>query len=91
MQSRRIEVSSVGPDQRVNFRIDANLIEQRQVTERPIEFAGQDRVKVNSLLRVVVKAHAQDVGCDDLECLNSIDGMNHSYFLYLSGSIGTGL
>jgi len=77
MQSRRIEASAVGPDQRVNFRIDANLIEQRQVLERPIEFPAENGVKINDLLSGIVKAHAQDMRRDDLERCNSIDGTNH--------------
>ena len=66
MKRGRVEVRAVGPHERVHLRVDSNLIEERQVTERAIEFAGQDRPKVNRLLGAVVKLDAKDMRRDDL-------------------------
>ena len=50
MQRRRIEVGSVGPDQRVNFGIDSNLIEQRKIAQGLEQLSGEHLLKVNRLL-----------------------------------------
>jgi hypothetical protein len=60
VKRRRVEVRAVGPHERVHLGVDSDLIEERQVTERSVEIAGQDRPKVNRLLGAVVKLDAKD-------------------------------
>lgn len=66
MKRRWVEVRAVGPHKRVHLGVDSDLIEERQVTERPVEFAGQDRPKVDRLLGAVVKLDAKDIRRGDL-------------------------
>jgi len=62
MQRRRIEIRAVRPDQSVNFRIDAHLIENSQIPQRAEKFAGEDWLKIDDLFSRVVKSNTQSVG-----------------------------
>jgi hypothetical protein len=66
MKRRRVEIRAVWPHERVHLGVDSDLIEERQVAERSVEFAGQNRPKVNRLLGAVVKLDAKDIRRDNL-------------------------
>jgi hypothetical protein len=89
MQGGRIKVRSVGPDQRLNFRIDPNLIEQLQVAQGSVQFARKNRSEIDGLFRGVVKTNAKCVSGNDFERANSMDRMAHKT-TYFNGSIGAG-
>lgn len=67
VKRRGIEIRAIWPDQRVNLRVDADLIEGRQVPQRPEKLSGEDRSKIDELHGVVVESHPQRVGGVDLE------------------------
>ena len=60
-----VEVRAVGPDKGMHFRVDSDLIEKLKLAQRPEEFPGENRAKIDYLLRVVVEPHTQSViPCD---------------------------
>jgi hypothetical protein len=62
----------------MNFRIDLNLIEYRQVSQSAEKFTGQDGLKVDYLLCAIVKVYAQRIRSFDPERLDSVDWVIHS-------------
>ena len=62
-----VKICSVRPDQCVNFRIDVNLIEDRQVPQWAKKLAGQNGLKVDYLIRTIIEVHAQRVRSFDLK------------------------
>src|SRR5262245_683689 len=50
MKSSGIKVSTVGPDQRVNFGINLNAIEQLQIPKWTEQLSDEDRPKIDRLL-----------------------------------------
>ena len=89
MQGGRIKVRSVGPHQRLDFRINPNLIEQLQVAQGAVQFACQNGSKVDRLFRSIVKTNAERVSRNDFERANSINRMTHET-TYFNGSMGAG-
>lgn len=86
-----IEIGVIRPDQCLYFGIESHLVEKRQVAERAVNFAVQDRLEVNGLFCVVVELYPQSVRGDNLKFGNVINGMFHSEpHNYLSGSIEDG-
>src|SRR3972149_2014132 len=77
VESGRIEVCSVRPNQRMHLRINSHLIEHRQVPQRAEKLASQNTLQVDRLLRAVIEKHTQRVRSLDLNRFNSIDGMGH--------------
>ena len=77
MQGRRIKISPVWPDQRVDLRINPNLAEQGYVTKRTEYLALQDALEINDLFRLIVETHAKRVGRLDFKKDHAIDGMTH--------------
>lgn len=51
----------------MNFWIDSNLIEYRQVSQSAKQFAGQDGLKIDNLLGAIIKVHVQRVRTFDLK------------------------
>src|SRR5258706_4393406 len=90
MEDRRMEVRTVGPHQCLALRINANLLEQFQVAEGAVQFAGQNRSKVDRLFGAIVKADLESVCGNDLERANSINRGTHRT-TYFNGSMGAGL
>jgi hypothetical protein len=70
--------------------IEPNLIEQLQVAQGAVQFACQNRSKVDRLFRGIVKTNAERVSGNDFEKANSIDRMAHKT-TYFNGSMGAGL
>src|ERR1035441_2534293 len=89
MQSGWVEVRSVGPHERRDLTIDPNLVEQLQVAQRAVQFAGQNRSKVDRLFRGIVKTQAKRENGNDFERANAIDRVAHRT-TYFKGSIGAG-
>ena len=56
-----VEVRAVGPDKSMYFRVDSDLVEQLEVTERPEEFPGKNRAKIDHLLHAVIEDDAQGI------------------------------
>lgn len=50
MECRGIEIGAVWPDERVNLRIDSDLIEKAEIAQRTEDLAKQNRTEINSLL-----------------------------------------
>jgi len=64
MQGCRIEVSAVGPNERVYFWIDNDLIKQRWIPQRAKKFARENRLEIDDLLAAVVERYAEDMRSD---------------------------
>src|SRR5262249_10915288 len=67
VQDRRLEVSAVGPNQRVDFRIERYLVEDRESTQRPIQLSRQHRQEVYRAIRSVSEANSKHIVADDLK------------------------
>lgn len=52
MQSRRIKVCPVRPHKRVNIRVNSDFIEECEIAQRSIQFAGENGLKVDRLRRL---------------------------------------
>src|SRR2546425_12142064 len=76
VQSRGIEVRAIRPDQRLHFGINPYLIEEREITQRLIQFPSQDGMEIDRLLRAVIKPHPQGMGGHDLKRHDTVNGMN---------------
>ena len=87
VQRRRFKVTAVRPDQRVNFRIDSDLIEQSRIMERAEQFSRQHRLEVDHLFAAVIESNSQRLGRNDLKRLDAVNSV-HVLSPYLSGSIG---
>jgi hypothetical protein len=72
-----VEVGTVGPNQSVDFGIDAHLIEEPKIAQGAKEFAGENGTEVDQLFGVVIEANTQRVWRFDLEGANSVNGMYH--------------
>jgi len=84
MESRRIEISPIGPDQRVDFGVQHDLIEQTQVAERPVKLALENRPEINVAEYAVVEANLQGVGADDGEGLHFAKGVGVSHGVFIA-------
>ena len=78
-----IEVCTVGPNESVDFRVDSHLVEQSQITQRPVEFARQHGAEINRLLCSVIKPYIQNVRTVDFDCANFVNRMTHASILTL--------
>ena len=74
MQGGGVKVRAVRPNQRVNFRVKPDLIEEGQVPQRPVERPGQNRLKADGLLRLVIKPDVQGIRRNDFKGLDTIEG-----------------
>jgi hypothetical protein len=72
VQGGRIEVRSIRPHQRADFRIDPDLLEQPLVTQWAVQLASQNRPEVDGLLGGVVKANAERVRRNDFKRANAV-------------------
>jgi len=77
MEGGGIEIGAVGPDERVNLGVEADLIENGWVAQGAEKFAGQDRLKIDDLFGGVIKSNAQDVWALNLKRTDAVDWMNH--------------
>ncbi len=62
-----IEVSSVGPDESVNFWVYANLIKKRQILQGAIEVSTENLLEIDRLSRIVIERDAYSVGREKFE------------------------
>lgn len=65
MKGGGIKVSSVGPDQRMNFLVKPDLIEKLDVSQWTIKIPRENGLKVNDLMCVIFKLHANGLGPHD--------------------------
>jgi hypothetical protein len=72
-QNGRVEIGAVGPDKRVNFGIDTYLFKERSIFERTVQFALEDRRKVDPLFAAVRESDIEGVGPHDFETGDSMD------------------
>ena len=89
MEGCGIEVCSIGPHERMDFRVNLDLAEQLDIAQRPIEFTPENREKVDGPFCVVVKTNAQGIGSSllkttaldklDVPSLSSLASMNVFY------------
>lgn len=63
VEGGRIEVRAIGPDERVDFRIEMHLIEQRPIAQWAKVMAVEDWLKIDGLHSAVVKRNAESVRC----------------------------
>jgi hypothetical protein len=88
MQRRGVKVCAIWPNQRVHLGVNADLIEQPHVSERGIQFTGQDRLKVDGLNRSVVELNPQRIRHQDFEADYAMDGMAHRIILAAQSGVG---
>ena len=81
MQGCRIEIRAIWPDQRMHLGIEPDAIEHLKVAQRPIDFAQQNRAKVDALCRPVVKLNSQRVGGQDFKSDDPVNGMILTFIL----------
>jgi hypothetical protein len=55
VRSRRIEIRAVRPNQRTDFFIDGNLLEQAGFPQGSVDLARKNRLEVDQLLALIVK------------------------------------
>lgn len=65
VEGRWIEINAIRPDQRMNFWVDPDLIEERQVTQGPAQLPQQDWPEIDGLRGAVVEGDSQRVGGND--------------------------
>src|SRR5262245_54184891 len=87
MKRRWIEVSTVGPDERVNLAIERDRVELVQIAQWPIELAFQNRPKITRLDQPVSELDADAIWPHDPKGLYPVDRMPHVAISYRSGSI----
>ena len=77
MKRRRIEVSAVGPDDGVNFGVDAYLVEHRGIEQRTEERANKNRREIDASFEAVIEADSQRARRDDFSRFHAVDRMGH--------------
>lgn len=77
MERGGVKIRAVRPDEGFDFGIDAHLVEYRQIPQWAEELSGEDRLKIDYLLRGIIELDAQNVGAFNLERLDSVQGMVH--------------
>lgn len=78
MQDRRIEVGSVGPNKRMNFRINLNRCEKRRIAERSVDLAREDWLQVDFSCTSVIKADPEPISTQQVYCGYAVDWMSHT-------------
>ena len=72
-----IEVLAAGPNEGLNFWIDADTVEDAELPQCLIQRNIQDRLKVDLARDAVIESNSQLVRADDLERHDSVNGMWH--------------
>src|SRR5205823_5119062 len=75
VQSRRIEIRAVRPDQRMHLGINLDFIKERQVSQWAIKRATQDRLEIYPLLAAVVELHQQSIWRNDTHTRDAVNKM----------------
>lgn len=76
MKCCRIEIGSVWPNERMNFGINANLIENGQLFKSTKHFASENRLKIDYLLDSVIEPNSQYIGGYNFNRSYAIDGVD---------------
>lgn len=77
MERCRIEVGPVRPHESPDLLIENDRIERGQILKGPEELPFQNGPEINALFGAVAKRHTEYVGADDVETLDSMDGVIH--------------
>jgi hypothetical protein len=72
VESLRIEIGTVWPNQGVCFRIELNLGEQTPVLQWPKHLAGENPSEINSTLEAVVEFYVQHGVTDNAKSNNPV-------------------
>ncbi len=88
MQGSRVPVSPVRPNQSMDFRVNLNLVEQRDITKWPKPFALQYGLEINNLFRAVVETNSKRVRCLYFKRNHSIYGAAHAQLMPSSAIVG---
>jgi hypothetical protein len=75
MQRGRIEIGSSRPDHRVHLGVEPDLRKDRRVAQRSVEFARQNRLKINRAYLSVGECQPQRVMCNQLNRGDPMDGV----------------
>jgi len=81
MQSGRIEVGSIRPNQRVDLRVDSDAVKDVHVVKRRVQLTEQHRPEVNGLSGVIIETNPECMGRNDFETDDAINWMTHSSIL----------
>src|SRR5437667_4421564 len=77
VQSCWIEVRPVGPRQSLGVGINSDLLKEFKVAQRPVQFALENRLKVDGLLRGVIKTNTKRIRRYDFESPDSMNSELH--------------
>jgi hypothetical protein len=69
----RIEVGSVRPHQCFDLRIDRHLVEQFEIAQGAIQFAGENRSEIDRLFGIVVETNTECVRSNELKGPDPVD------------------
>jgi hypothetical protein len=61
MESGRIEVSPIGPNESTDFRVNLDGGKESRVSEPSIEFPLKDRLKIDELRSAIIEADPQPI------------------------------
>src|SRR5205823_10356149 len=87
VQCRRIKVCAIGPHQRLDLRIELDLVEERGIPEGAVQLALKDGRKINHLGCRVIECHTQRVRCHDGKGHYTVNGMDHDLLSHCNGVI----
>lgn len=89
MKGSRIKIRAVRPDQRVDLRIQPNLVEDIRITQRAIKSPSKDRPEIDFTHQAIAECDSQAMRTNNLEIGDAMKSVNH-VGTYGSGSIGRG-
>lgn len=72
MQGRRIKVSIIRPNQRIRFRVEPNLVEESDVSQRAVQRSEQNRTKIHGLRSPIVKIDLECMSCNNFKRTDTI-------------------
>jgi len=61
----------------VNFSVNFDSVEKRQIAQRTVQLRGQNRLKIYDLLHLIIEPHTQSIWCNNLEVFHAVNGMSH--------------
>ena len=77
VQSGRIKVRAIPPDERPELRIQMHSLKHCRIAQRPIKLAPQDRLQINESFQPVIEANEQPVAAGPFEFNDVIKWVRH--------------
>jgi len=77
VQSGRVEVGTVWPDERSRLGVEPDFVEHRHVLQGPEECAVQYWREIDTLRRAVAERDQERIRTDNVEAADPMDGMTH--------------